>query len=121
VLDGVMLDEWRVGRLVGTVDQVREQAEEWEALGVETLTPSAARELGLPERHAVVVRSVGDSSPAADAGVRPGDVILEVDHQRVVSVAEMKRVLDRHPKNTPVVVLLRRQDQSLYVAMDSRG
>lgn len=37
VLDGVTLDEWRVGRLVGTVDQVREQAEEWEALGVETL------------------------------------------------------------------------------------
>jgi alkanesulfonate monooxygenase SsuD/methylene tetrahydromethanopterin reductase-like flavin-dependent oxidoreductase (luciferase family) len=37
VLDAVTLDEWRVGRLVGTVDQVREQAEEWAALGVETL------------------------------------------------------------------------------------
>jgi alkanesulfonate monooxygenase SsuD/methylene tetrahydromethanopterin reductase-like flavin-dependent oxidoreductase (luciferase family) len=37
VLDGVTLDDWRVGRLVGTVDDVREQAEEWAALGVETL------------------------------------------------------------------------------------
>lgn len=37
VLDGVSLSEWRQGRLVGTVDQVREQAERWESLGVETL------------------------------------------------------------------------------------
>jgi serine protease Do len=68
-----------------------------------------------------VVRSVGDSSPAADAGIRPGDVLVEVDHQRVASVAEMKRVLEAHPKNTPVVVLLQRHDQSLYVAVDTQG
>jgi probable F420-dependent oxidoreductase len=37
VLDGVTLDEWREGRLVGTVDEIREQAEGWAALGVETL------------------------------------------------------------------------------------
>ncbi|MEX0663404.1 MAG: TIGR03619 family F420-dependent LLM class oxidoreductase [Acidimicrobiia bacterium] len=37
VLDAVTLDEWRIGRLVGTVEQVREQADGWAALGVETL------------------------------------------------------------------------------------
>jgi probable F420-dependent oxidoreductase len=37
VLAGVTLDQWREGRLVGTVDEVREQAEGWAALGVETL------------------------------------------------------------------------------------
>jgi alkanesulfonate monooxygenase SsuD/methylene tetrahydromethanopterin reductase-like flavin-dependent oxidoreductase (luciferase family) len=37
VLDGVSLEEWREGRLVGTVQEVRAQAAEWEALGVETL------------------------------------------------------------------------------------
>ncbi len=37
ILDGVTLDQWRVGRLVGTVDQVAEQLVEWDALGVETL------------------------------------------------------------------------------------
>ena len=37
VLDGTTLDEWRQGRLVGTVEQVREQAAGWDALGVETL------------------------------------------------------------------------------------
>lgn len=37
VLDGVTLDDWRTGRLVGTVEQVREQAAIWEGLGVESL------------------------------------------------------------------------------------
>ncbi len=41
VLDGATLADWRVGRLVGTVDQVREQAAEWAALGVETLIVGA--------------------------------------------------------------------------------
>ena len=37
VLDGVDLDAFRVGRLVGTVDQVRAQIGEWSALGVDTV------------------------------------------------------------------------------------
>ena len=37
VLDGVTLDDWRVGRLVGTVEQIRDQRDEWAALGVETI------------------------------------------------------------------------------------
>jgi alkanesulfonate monooxygenase SsuD/methylene tetrahydromethanopterin reductase-like flavin-dependent oxidoreductase (luciferase family) len=41
VLDGVSLDDFRKGRLVGTIQQVREQAAEWEQLGVETLIVGA--------------------------------------------------------------------------------
>jgi probable F420-dependent oxidoreductase len=36
VLDGVTLEQWREGHLVGTVDEVREQAATFESLGVET-------------------------------------------------------------------------------------
>jgi probable F420-dependent oxidoreductase len=34
VLRDVSLDQWRVGRLVGTVEQLREQRDAWSALGV---------------------------------------------------------------------------------------
>ena len=37
VVDAVKRRLWREGRLVGTVDEIREQAEGWAALGVETL------------------------------------------------------------------------------------
>lgn len=41
VLDGVALATWREGRLVGTVEEVREQLHRWEALGVSTLIVGA--------------------------------------------------------------------------------
>jgi alkanesulfonate monooxygenase SsuD/methylene tetrahydromethanopterin reductase-like flavin-dependent oxidoreductase (luciferase family) len=37
VLDGMTLEEWRVGRLVGTPEQIQEQVATWSTLGVETL------------------------------------------------------------------------------------
>ena len=41
MLDGVDLDSYRSGRLVGTVEAVQEQIAVWEALGVETLIVGA--------------------------------------------------------------------------------
>jgi alkanesulfonate monooxygenase SsuD/methylene tetrahydromethanopterin reductase-like flavin-dependent oxidoreductase (luciferase family) len=41
VLDGVTLDAWRKGRLVGTVEEVRDQAEEWGSLGIDTIIVGA--------------------------------------------------------------------------------
>jgi probable F420-dependent oxidoreductase len=41
MLDGVSLDEYRVGRLVGTPGQLAEQVAEWKALGVVELIVSA--------------------------------------------------------------------------------
>ncbi|HEV3353752.1 MAG TPA: LLM class flavin-dependent oxidoreductase [Acidimicrobiales bacterium] len=42
VLDGVSLDEWRQGRLVGTVQEVAEQLARWQELGVGSLIVSVA-------------------------------------------------------------------------------
>jgi serine protease Do len=88
-------------------------------LAVETVTPSVSRELGLADSRGVVVRGVRDSSPAEKAGIRPGDVITEVDHQPVANAADMKRLLAKHAKGAPVVVLLHRDGNSLYAAMTS--
>jgi alkanesulfonate monooxygenase SsuD/methylene tetrahydromethanopterin reductase-like flavin-dependent oxidoreductase (luciferase family) len=41
MLDGVPLEQWRTGRLVGTVDQIAEQVAGWAALGVAELIVSA--------------------------------------------------------------------------------
>ena len=41
VVDGVPFDEWRQGRLVGTVEEVREQIAAWAALGVDELIVNA--------------------------------------------------------------------------------
>lgn len=111
----------KIARLADSDRPVVAQNEGKEPLGltVETVTPDVARELGLTDSRGVVVRGVRDSSPAEKAGIRPGDVIAEVDHHPVASAVEMKRVLDKHAKGAPVVVLIHRDGNNLYVAMAS--
>ncbi len=86
-------------------------------LSVEPVTPAVARELGLPESRGVIVKGVEDGSPAANAGIQAGDVIVEVDRQPVASVSELRRLVDKHAKGTPLLVLLHRNGSSLYGAI----
>ncbi|HKW91765.1 MAG TPA: DegQ family serine endoprotease [Methylomirabilota bacterium] len=86
-------------------------------LTVAPVTPSVAHELGLPAVRGVVVSDVQDGSPAADAGIRPGDVIAEVDHQPIRDMSDMKRALDKHAKGAPLVMRLNRDGNNLYVSV----
>ena len=86
-------------------------------MAVEPVTPAIARELGLKQTRGVVVKRVEDGSPAANAGLQPGDVILEVDRQPVKDVSALRQLVDKHATGTPMIVLLQRQDATLYVAV----
>ena len=52
-------------------------------LSVQELTPEIAERLGLSEQEGVVVSGVEDESPAGEAGLRPGDLILEINRVKV--------------------------------------
>lgn len=75
VLDRATLAEWRVGRLVGTVEQVREQAAGWEALGVETLVLGVGAtpfHLGSVDDAELLAEALTGARGGADAGAPPG-------------------------------------------------
>ncbi len=84
-------------------------------LSVQSVTPDVARSLGLDQAEGVVVRSVRNDSPAANAGIRPGDVIVAVDRQSVKNVDDMKRALEKHQAGTPTLLLVHRDGGKLYV------
>jgi probable F420-dependent oxidoreductase len=71
VLDRTTLDEWRVGRLVGTVEQVQEQAAGWAGLGVETLILGAGAvpfHLGAPDDVELLAAALGVTDRASSPG-----------------------------------------------------
>ena len=109
----------RVAKLDEPDQRVASETGEKGKLGVavEPVTPAIARELGLKEARGLVVKRVEDGSPAGNAGIRPGDVILEVDRQPVKDVAALRQLVDKHAKGTPMVVLLQRENATLYVTV----
>jgi len=86
-------------------------------IAARSLTPELARELSVPAGRGVLVERVEDGSRAQTAGLAPGDVILEVDQRPVASVEALRAALDRHPSGKPLLVLVHREGQSLYLTM----
>ena len=86
-------------------------------VSVQSLDPALARRLGVKETRGVIISEVRDGSPADTAGLRPGDVIAEVDHHRVTSADDLQRTLAGHDKNAPLLMLVHRQDQSMFVTV----
>jgi serine protease Do len=64
-----------------------------------------------------VVRDVRSGSPAAEAGLRPADVIVEVNRRPVASVEELHRALDGQNKGAPLLLLIRRESAERYVTI----
>jgi len=85
-------------------------------LDVRPVTPEIARQLNLPAPEGVVVARVEDGSAAAEAGVQRGDVVREINRQRVRTLADFERLTKDSKEGDRLTVLLQRGPMSLYVA-----
>jgi serine protease Do len=87
---------------------------------VEALTPELAQQLGLPAKTTgVVITGVDPAGPAAEAGVQPGDVILQINRQPVRSPADVKSAVV-HSGSKPILLLVGRQGQNIFVTVTPR-
>jgi serine protease Do len=63
-------------------------------IALQTLTPELAESMGLDRStRGAMVSEVAPDGPAAAVGVRPGDILLEVDRQRVTNAEEAAAAL----------------------------
>jgi serine protease Do len=85
-------------------------------LAVEPITPEVARQMGLQGAGGLVVDQVAPASPASEAGIRPGDVIKEVNNRPVQSAAELQSALNGSG-DQPALMLLTRKGADFYVAL----
>jgi S1-C subfamily serine protease len=89
-------------------------------VAVEPLTPETARQLELkPGAQGLVVTSVDPSGPAADAGIRRGDVIEQVNRQPVRSQGDITSALQRSGQR-PVLLLVNRGGTSIFLTVRPR-
>ena len=88
---------------------------------VEPITPEIAREAELPRnRGGAVVSNVERNSAALNAGVAPGDIILEVNRQPVTNVSQVTRALQSAGPNTPVFLLVWRDGRERFIVLAKR-
>jgi serine protease Do len=91
-------------------------------LAVQKMTPDLAQELGTPNDHGVVITRVKPDSPADDAGLQKGDVVLEVDHKKIRSTADFARLAHQAQKdNKPALLLVERGNATVFTVVNPKG
>jgi serine protease Do len=87
---------------------------EWGWLGVriDEITEENVSEYGLESPRGVGIEGVLPGQPAAQAGLRAKDVVLEVDGRAVASPRELQRVISTTPVGTAVKLSLWRDGQA---------
>ncbi len=84
---------------------------------VEELTPQLARQFDLSETAGVVVVQVERGSAAADAGLRPGDLIVEIDQSSVRDLSDFYDKIHEMKKGVTVPFLVKRGPYTLYLTL----
>ena len=77
-------------------------------VGVVEITAERAKALNLRDEHGVEITRVADDSPAAKAGLKEGDVVLEYNGQRVEGVDQFMRMVRETPPGRDVKLALSR-------------
>jgi serine protease Do len=86
-------------------------------IGLQPLTPELAQRLGVDRvTKGAVVTSVRDGSPAQEAGVQEGDIILEVDRKPVASPDDAARLLSGDQAGGHLL-RIKRRDGALFVIL----
>ena len=86
-------------------------------VAIQPVTQEIAQQLKVKVHSGVLVREVRDNTPAAKAGVQPGDVILRFAGQAVSEPRELQSIVERSPigSSQPMVLLREGKEVTLDV------
>ena len=86
-------------------------------LAVQPVTPELAENFGLERAEGLVITAVTPGSAADDAGLRPGDLISQINRRPVKTLADYNREMARTEKGKSVLMLVRRGQSSVFLAL----
>jgi len=95
----------------------------WLGVQIADVDAARAREIGMKEEAGAEVQSVSPGSPAEEAGLEKGDVILEYQGTRIEGVTQLTRLVHETPagRTTTVKIFRDGSTRSVQVKVGERG
>jgi len=93
------------------------EKKEWFGLHITPVTPEIAKQLGLKTAEGVVVETVDSGSVAQEAGLRKGDVIVEINRQKIKNVNDYLKAMGEAKAGQGVLLLISRGGSTFFVTL----
>jgi serine protease Do len=109
---------------IGTLDDDRSQPEKEEnaekvfGLTLGDISPEAMRYYGLEGDRGALVTAVEGDGPAAEAGIQPGDLIIEAGGRPTANAAELRAVTAKANSGQGLRLLVQRRDRLFYTVVE---
>jgi serine protease Do len=87
-------------------------------LTVQELTPKLAESLRIEETQGLIVSDITPGSAAAEVGILRGDIILEINREKVENVAQYKKALQAAQEKKSILLLIKRGQNTRFVVID---
>jgi len=87
-------------------------------MSVQELTPKLAESLGIEETEGLIVSDINPGSAAEEAGIIRGDIILEINREKVESIVQYKKALQAAQEKKSVLLLIKRNKNTRFVVID---
>jgi serine protease Do len=97
--------------------QVASEARPNLGLTVREITPELARNFGLSETSGVVIVQVQANSPAQEAGLAPGDLILGLDQVEVKDLEQFNKMTEGYKAGDTILFLIKRRGSTLFLTL----
>jgi serine protease Do len=107
----------KVRRIVAELTQFGKVRPAWIGFDVQPLSPELRRRLGWDRTYGALVSNVEDGSPAAEAGVQRGDVVVQVATTQVEDADDLKSRFRSFTAKSTVPLKLFRGGQTVEVAI----
>ncbi len=88
-------------------------------LTLQELTPELAQKFGYDEHSGLVISNVEADSPAEAAGLKPGQLVEEVNRERVRNLEDLNKALQGSSSNK-VLLRVRAGNYSTYVVLSAK-
>ena len=114
----------KVAKLPGSKKEVAKAAKPTlqKDLGIkgQNLTSEVRKQIGAKANKGVVITNVLPDSPAAAAGLRRGDVIVEANRKAITDTEQLRKALKKG-ENKGNLLLVERRGTTFYVALEGKG
>jgi len=113
----VLIEELKDGKKKEEKQEEEPEVEYQLGLSVQELSSEIAEALELEQAKGVIVADVEPDSPAAEAGLRRGDIILKVGSKPIESAAQLRAKLKKLKQNAPILFFVQRKDTTIFLTL----
>jgi serine protease Do len=92
----------------------------WKVLGIAVMENSAAvaKKYGLYADQGVIIKSTQDNGQAEQRGLKPGDIMLQINENEIKNMEDFKKNIARNAQRETILVLIQRGPYGYYLNLE---